>query len=165
MEVLRNTPSLLASMLKDLSPEWTEKNEGGESWSAYDIIGHLIHGEKTDWIPRARIILSDLDDKTFVPFDRFAQFKDSEGKSLEDLLEEFQLLRTKSLNELSELQISLDQLDLQGIHPALGPAKLKELLAAWVVHDLNHIAQISRVMAHQYKNCVGPWKAYLRILN
>jgi hypothetical protein len=164
LEILDRTPSVLNALLKDISMEWTSANEGGESWSVYDIIGHLIHGERTDWMVRAEIILSDRPDKTFEPFDRFAQFEKSKGKTLEQLLDEFEILREFNLGNLRSKNISMDELERKGIHPVFGEVSLSQLLAAWVVHDLNHIAQISRVMAKQYKSAAGPWVEYLRVL-
>jgi len=164
IEILRQTPTTLASMLSGLSDEWLHNNEGEHTWSPYDIIGHLVHGEKTDWIVRTKIILSSTENKTFEPFDRFAQEQDSKGKTIQDLLAEFKTLRAKNLDELTTLQISENDFIKQGMHPELGEVNLKQLLASWVVHDLGHIAQISRVMAKQYANEVGPWKAYLGIL-
>lgn len=165
LEILERTPDVLNTLLKNISADWTSNNEGGETWSVYDIIGHLIHGEKTDWIPRAEIILSEKSDKRFEPFDRFAQFKDSEGKSLTQLLDEFKILRKKNIEHLRSKNITEKNLEEKGIHPAFGEVTLSQLLSTWVVHDLNHIAQISRVMAKQYKAEVGPWIEYLRILN
>ena len=164
VEILERTPGVLISLLQNISPDWTSGNEGGESWSVFDIIGHLIHGEKTDWIPRAAIILSDSPDKKFHTFDRLAQFEDSKGKTLQELLVEFKQLRRKNIDYLHSLKLTGQQLEERGTHPAFGEVSLLQLLATWVVHDLNHIAQISRVMARQYKNEVGPWVAYLRIL-
>ena len=165
IEILERTPVVLESFLKDLSGAWTNCNEGGESWSAFDIVGHLIHGERTDWTQRLRIILGDGPDKTFTPFDRFAQFESSKGKSLNELLEEFKHLRYENLEFLRSLEIREDQFDLRAIHPSLGEVTLRQLLAAWVAHDLGHIAQICRVMAKQYKNEVGPWSEYLTVLH
>jgi hypothetical protein len=130
----------------------------------YDIIGHLIHAEKTDWITRAEIILSEKTDKTFEPFDRFAQFKESEGKSLVQLLDEFTTIRKKNIERLVSKKLTDKNLQEKGNHPVFGDVTLSQLLATWVVHDLNHIAQIARVMAYQYKAEVGPWIKYLRIL-
>ena len=152
-------------MLQNISPEWTSSNEGGETWSVYDIIGHLIHGEKTDWIPRASIILSGNPDKKFELFDRFAQFKESKGKSLKQLLDEFKILRKKNIDQLLSKKLTDKQLESKGVHPDFGEVALSQHLSSWVVHDLNHIAQISRVMANQYKFNVGPWRDYLKILN
>ena len=164
IEVLERTPAVLNSLLKGLSADWTSNNEGGDTWSVYDIIGHYIHGEKTDWVTRAKIILSAVADKRFEPFDRFAQFRDSEGKSLAQLLAEFEQLRKENINWLRAQQLTDSNLEQKGIHPAFGEVSLSQLLAAWVVHDLNHIWQISRVMANHYKADTGPWPAYLKIL-
>lgn len=164
IEILERTPSILDSFFNELSDDWTLNNEGENTWSPYDIIGHLIHGERTDWIERAKIIIYQQDDKTFESFDRYAQINESQGKSLAQLIEEFKLLRNDNLNELRALNISEEMLDLEGIHPELGKVNLNQLLATWVVHDLGHIAQISRVMAFQYKNEVGPWTDYLKII-
>lgn len=164
IEILERTPNVLTGMLQNLSPDWTTNNEGGETWNAYDIIGHLIHGEKTDWIPRMEIILSNKQDKTFVPFDRFAQFENSKGKSLAQLLDEFKTLRQQNMELLHSKKLTDKDLEATGIHPAFGEVTLSQLLSAWTVHDLNHIAQISRVMAKHYKTDVGPWVEYLGIL-
>jgi len=164
IEILERTPSTLETLLTGLSEEWFMNNEGEKTWSPYTVVGHLIHGEKTDWIPRARIILSDAEDKTFVPFDRFAQLTESQEKTIDELLAEFSSLRRENIQALRSLQIDDTKLTAKGIHPELGEANLKQLLSAWVVHDLGHIYQISRVMAKQYKGEVGPWKAYLKVL-
>jgi uncharacterized damage-inducible protein DinB len=164
IEILERTPDVLHCMLQSISTDWTSPNEGGETWSVYDIIGHLIHGEKTDWIVRMEIILSDDPDKKFVPFDRFAQFVNSKGKSLSQLLEEFKVLRAKGIEQLRSKNITQEDLGKRGIHPFFGSVSLSQLLAAWVVHDLNHIGQISRVMAKQYKDAVGPWVEFLGIV-
>ena len=165
LQILERTPKVLSELLAGLSDEWVMQNEGGESWSPYDIVGHLIHGERTDWIPRTRIILSGSGGKTFESFDRFAQFGESAGKSMDQLLHEFSELRRKNLQELKGLNLDEKALKKDGVHPELGPVKLKELLSAWVVHDLAHLAQISRVMAKQYGEAVGVWKRYMGILN
>lgn len=165
IEVLEQTPKTLQSFLGNLSDDWLYSNEGKDTWSPYDIVGHLIHGEKTDWIPRLKIILSDSTNKTFTSFDRFAQFKDSKGKSITQLLNEFKTLRTHNLNTLKALNLSQSQLQLKGMHPELGEVTLSQLLATWVTHDLGHIAQISRVMAKQYKTEVGAWVKYISFLN
>jgi hypothetical protein len=164
IEILERTPKMLKILLLGISPDWTFSNEGGDTWSVYDVVGHLIHGEKTDWIVRAEIILSDNSTKTFTPFDRFAQFEDSKGKNMIQLVEEFEDLRNKNLELLRSKKLSLQDLQKRGLHPALGEVTLSQLLATWVVHDLNHLSQISRVMAKQYKNEVGVWIEYLRIL-
>ncbi|MBV1923416.1 MAG: DinB family protein [Flavobacteriaceae bacterium] len=165
IEVLERTPTILYSYLYNISEEWLYNNEGGDSWSPFDIIGHLIHGEKTDWIPRTKIILSNSDDKSFIPFDRFAQFENSKGKSINELLKEFLSIRVHNLKVLKSLEITPEKLKLTGIHPEFGSITLEQLLATWVVHDLGHIAQVSRVLAHQYKDEIGPWKAYIPIVN
>lgn len=165
IEILERTPSVLTAMLQNLSPGFTSNNEGGDTWSAYDIIGHLIHGEKTDWMPRMEIILSNKQDKTFVPFDRFAQFENSKGKSLAQLLDEFKTLRQQNMDLLHAKNLTEKDLEATGLHPAFGEVSLAQLLAAWTVHDLNHIAQISRVMAKHYKTDAGPWVEYLSILH
>jgi hypothetical protein len=165
LEILERTPDVLIAMLQHLSDEWTSKNEGDETWSVYDVIGHLIHGEKTDWIPRMEIILSAEENKSFEPFDRLAQFEESRGKSLPQLLEEFKTLRLKNVEILRSKKLTKQHLNAIGIHPAFGEVTLSQMLATWTVHDLNHIAQISRVMGKQYKMAVGPWVAYLGILN
>jgi len=164
IQILERTPNVLDAMLRNISADWTLHNEGGESWSVYDIIGHLIHGEKTDWIPRAKIILSEKPGKKFEKYDRFAQFEESKGKSLSQLLNEFKILREKNIEILRSLNITDKNLQEKGIHPAFGEVTLSQLISTWVVHDLNHIAQISRVMAKQYKPDVGPWTEYLKIL-
>ena len=164
LEILERTSNVLIAMLQDISADWTSPNEGGDSWSVYDIIGHLIHGEKTDWVPRTEIILSENSDKKFTPFDRFAQFEDSKGKTLNQLLKEFKMLRERNIEQLRSKKITDKNLEEIGIHPAFGHVTLSQLLSTWVVHDLNHIAQISRVMANQYKTEVGPWVEYLKIL-
>jgi len=164
LEILDRTPQLLQLYLSGLSKEWTHNNEGPETWSAYDIIGHLIHGEKTDWIPRLKIILDDQIKEPFDSFDRFAQFEQSKGKSLAILLKEFADLRSQNLQFLRSCDLTQDDFKRTGMHPELGEVSLKHLLATWVTHDLGHIAQISRVMAKQYRQEVGPWLAYLSIL-
>lgn len=164
IEILERTPSTLGTLLDGLSEEWTENNEGEESWSPYDVVGHLIHGEKTDWIKRLEIVLADGGNKIFEPFDRFAQFEESKGKTLNQLLAEFKDIRTENLQYLKSKNLNGNDFYKKGIHPALGEATLENLLSTWVVHDLNHLSQISRVMAKQYKDSVGPWVEYLPIL-
>ena len=164
IEILERTPNVLIAMLQNISADWTSNNEGKETWTVYDIVGHLIQGEKTDWIPRMEIILSDKPDKTFEPFDRFAQFEESKGKSLTQLLDEFKRLRKKNIEHLHSKKVINKNFEEKGIHPAFGEITLSQLLSTWTVHDLNHIAQISRVMAKQYKAEVGPWIEYLKIL-
>ena len=163
-EILERTPRVLQTLLQDISPGWSQHNEGGDTWSPFDVEGLLIHGEKTDWVPRAEIILGNAPDKTFESFDRFAQFEASQGKTLETLLDTFAQLRAQNLNKLRAMNLSAEDLQKEGIHPQLGKATLKQLLSTWTVHDLGHIAQISRVMAKQYASEVGIWSAYLGIL-
>lgn len=163
--VLSKTPSLARAMLAGLPQECIRGNEGDNTWNPFDVIGHFIQGERTDWIPRARLILSDSEDKTFEKFDRFAQFRNSEGKSLEQLLTEFEQLREQNIKTLRSFNITEKDLKREGIHPALGKVNLAQLLATWVVHDLDHLAQILRVVAKQHHDNVGPWKAYLSILS
>ena len=162
--ILRRTPATLDAQLRGLPDAWARAVEGPDTWSAYDIVGHLIHGEETDWIPRARIILEHGEARAFDPFDRTAMFEQSKGKSLEELLDEFAALRARSLEELDGLQVTPDRLGLGGTHPELGRVTLGQLLATWVAHDLGHLAQVSRVLARQYAEEVGPWRAYLPIL-
>ena len=165
IEILERTPGVIEELLKGLAPEWVMNNEGNDTWSTYDIVGHLIHGEKTDWMIRMEIILSDNDDKTFQPFDRFAQFEQSKGKTLQQLIDEFKELRKQNIAILISKNINDSTLNKTGTHPAFGSVTLSQLLSTWVVHDLSHIAQIARVMAKQYKTAVGPWQAYLPIVN
>ena len=164
ISLLSRTPATLNSLLRDLPEAWTLCNEGESTWSTFDIVGHLIHGERTDWMPRARIILRYGERRTFEPFDRLAQKRESLGKSLAQLLDEFNRLRSENLHELRALNLDQNQLTLRGLHPELGAVTLSELLATWAVHDLTHLHQISRVMAHQYQDAVGPWSAYLGVL-
>jgi len=163
--ILERTPFVLRQWLTGLPEAWTRCTEGAESWCAYDIVGHLIHGEKTDWLPRLRIILTHGTQRPFDPFDRFAQFENSKGKDLEQLLAEFAALRKSNLEELRKAQISESDMEKKGVHPAFGEVTLRQLLATWTVHDLGHIAQIARVMAKQYKTEVGPWAEYLPVLS
>jgi len=165
VEILERTPIVLESMLSELSGSWIKTNEGENTWSPYDILGHLIFGEKTDWIVRIKIILSQSENKMFEPFDRFAQLKEKQDKNISELVAEFKNLRKNNLIELRSLNITNTNFELKGIHPELGEVTLEQLISTWVVHDLGHIAQISRVMAKQYKTNVGPWNAYLGILS
>ncbi|MEQ8903797.1 DinB family protein [Ekhidna sp.] len=161
--ILERTPIVLKELLKDLPNDWITPNEGPDTWSPFDVVGHLIHGEKTDWVPRTKIILEDGVDKPFEPFDRFAQFENSKGKSLNELLDQFDNLRKANLKELKSLDVE-NNLKKKGRHPELGEVTLSNLLSSWVVHDLGHISQITRVMAKQYIDEVGIWKKYLGIL-
>ena len=162
--LLTRTPATLNALLRGLPNIWVLRNQGQGTWSAFDIVGHLIVGERTDWMPRARIILENGEARPFDPFDRFAQAKESQDKSLEQLLDEFARLRRESLAALQSLNLQQKDLTRRGRHPALGVVTLAELLATWAVHDLTHLHQLSRVMAHQYSDAVGPWSAYLGVL-
>jgi hypothetical protein len=165
IEILRQTPYTLMRMLDGLSPEWTRSRGDMENWSPYDVIGHLIHGEETDWIPRAEIILEHGTGRPFDKYDRLAQFERSKGRPLSDLLQEFAHLRSHSLEKLVNFGLTPERLALKGMHPALGEVTLEQLLSAWVVHDLNHIRQIVAYMAREYSEAVGPWKEYLSIID
>jgi DinB superfamily len=162
--VLSRTPASLNALLRGLPDIWVQRNEGKDTWSAFDIVGHLIVGERTDWMPRARIILENGEARPFDPFDRFAQVKQSRGKSFEQLLDDFARLRAENLAALQALTLQPEDLKRRGKHPELGVVTLAELLATWAVHDLTHVHQLSRVMAHQYRDAVGPWRAYLGVL-
>jgi DinB superfamily len=162
--VLARTPAALDAMLRGLPDKWVQSNEGENTWSAFDIVGHLIVGERTDWMPRVRIILQNGEARPFDPFDRFAQSRESRGKSLEQLLDDFARLRRENLATLQALNLQQEDLIRRGRHPALGVVTLSELLATWAVHDLTHVHQLSRVMAFQYRDVVGPWRAYLGVL-
>jgi hypothetical protein len=162
--LLTRTPATLNALLRGLPDLWTHRNEGKDTWSAFDIIGHLIVADRTDWMPRVRTILEHGESRPFEPFDRFAQAKESEGKSLEQLLDGFSRLRSESLAALQALNLQSADLARRGKHPALGSVTLRELLATWAVHDLTHLHQLSRVMAYQYREEVGPWSAFLGVL-
>ena len=164
VELLSRTPQTLDGLLRNLPDPWVRGNEGPGSWSAFDILGHLIHGEETDWVPRAKIILEHGESRTFEPFDRFAQLEKSKGKSLIQLLDEFKSLRTLNLAALEQMNITPDQLAMRGTHPELGCVTLGQLLATWVAHDLSHVAQAVRVMCRQYSGAVGPWRQYLTLM-
>ncbi len=164
-DILRRTPSVVDRLLRGTSGSWFDAREGLGTWSALDVIGHLVFGEETDWVPRARIILEFGEKKPFEPFDRFAMLTRFANWSLDQLLDRFAELRRENLRIVESWNLTADQLALPGRHPALGPVNLRQLLAAWVVHDLNHIGQIVRVMAKSYTDDVGPWRAYLSILN
>jgi uncharacterized damage-inducible protein DinB len=162
--ILERTPRVIESLAKDLPPQWSQVNEGPETWNVYDVIGHLIHGETTDWIARMDIILQQGEDRAFPPFQRFAMFEESKGKTLNQLIEEFALVRNQNLNILKSKQLTEEQLGLKGIHPKFGEVTLRQLLSTWVAHDMGHLAQMARVIAKQYKSEAGPWVEYLRIL-
>ncbi len=163
--VLERTPKVIRSLLTGLPDSWIRGDEGPETWSPFDVVGHLIHGERTDWIPRARIIIEEGTGRPFDPFDRIAMFRESRSKTLGALLDEFAKLREANLATLASFQLTPQKLALAGTHPALGRVTLAQLLAAWVVHDLDHLGQMARVMAKQYSPEVGPWKKYLSILS
>lgn len=162
--LLPRTPATLNALLRGLPDIWVHSNEGNETWSAFDIVGHLIVGERTDWMPRARIILEHGETRAFDPFDRLAQEKESQGKSLNQLLDEFARLRKENVAALEQLNLQPQDLARRGKHPELGVVTLSQLLATWAVHDLTHLHQLSRVMAHQYRDAVGPWSVYLGVL-
>ncbi len=165
LEVLERTPATLQSLVGGLSTTWTHSSGEKGSWTPHEIVGHLIHGEETDWIPRARILLEHGEARPFDPFDRFAQLERFKEEPTERLLDRFARLRRRNLDELKAMKISDAQWDLRGTHPALGTVTLRELCATWVVHDLGHVAQIARVMSKHYSDAVGPWKEYLPVLN
>jgi hypothetical protein len=164
LELLERTPEALSRLLRDLPEAWTRANEGPDTWSAFDIVGHLIAGERSDWMTRTHTILEHGEARRFTPFDRFSQFETSRGKSMNKLLDEFADLRLNNLVELKDLELSEEDLVKRGTHPDFGPVTLGQLLATWTVHDLNHLAQVSRVMAKQYRGEVGPWAAHLPVL-
>jgi DinB family protein len=164
MALLTRTPAALNALLRDLPETWTLRNEGENTWSAFDVVGHLLHGERTDWMPRASMMLQFGETKAFESFDRWGQERESEGKSLGQLLDEFARARSESLDQLRALNLRQEDLARRGRHPALGMVTLSELLATWAAHDLTHLHQISRIMAHQYREAVGPWSVYLGVL-
>lgn len=164
-EILERTPRVLRSLLQGLDDNWILNNEGLDTFSPYDVVGHLLHGEKTDWAVRIRRILEEGTSQPFDPYNRFAQYEESKGKDLLQLMNEFEQLRYENLEWLKSLKLSEADFDKKGMHPSLGEVTLKNLLATWVVHDLTHIAQITRVMAKQYKEEMGPWTEFFRILS
>lgn len=165
LEVLERTPATFRALLGGLPEAWTAPNEGPDTFSAFDNLGHLVHGERTDWIPRVRVILAQGTNRRFEPFDRFAHYRESEGKTMAELLDEFARLRAESLTTLRGWRLTERELALEGEHPELGPVTLRQLLATWVAHDLGHVAQTARVLAKQYREAVGPWRAYLPVLD
>jgi hypothetical protein len=165
LEILERTPAVLTALLAGLSDDWVMPNEGPETFSPYDVVGHLIHGEKTDWTARAKMILESGNTKTFVKWDRVAMYEESKGKKLQQLLDEFAAIRKENMVWFRSLNLPVEDLDKKGMHPVLGDVTLRNLLATWVVHDLTHIAQITRVMAKQYKEEMGPWPEFFRILS
>jgi DinB superfamily len=162
--LLARTPAALDALLRDLPAMWTRRNEGESTWNAIDIVAHLIHTERTDWMPRAQVILQSGESRTFEPFDRLGFVREREGKTPDQLLDEFARLRQKSLADLRALNLRPEDLALRGRHPAFGVVTLGQLLATWAAHDLTHLHQLSRVMAHQCREAVGPWAAYLGVL-
>jgi hypothetical protein len=162
--ILTRTPNVVRAMLQGLPQQWVIGNEGENTWSPFDVVGHLIHGERTDWIPRARIILEAGESQAFEPFDRYAQLEESRGKSLEELMDVFEALRRDNIRALMAMGLSSQDFKRTGRHPELGKVTLGELIATWVTHDLDHIVQISRTMAKQYGEAVGPWKAYISVV-
>ncbi len=165
LSILARTPAALDAMLRGLPEPWLHANEGPETWSPFDVVGHLIHGERTDWVPRLRLILEQGDARPFEPFDRFAMFEENRGKSIAELLETFATLRAQNVETVHALQLEPADLTRRGTHPALGPVTLGQLLATWVTHDMTHMAQISRVIAKQFQDEVGPWRQYIGVLN
>ena len=163
--LLTRTPATLNALLRDLPETWTSTNEGENTWTVFDVVGHLIHGERTDWMPRVKRILEFGEAKTFDPFDRFAQTRESQGKALPQLLDAFSRLRADNLTELRALNLQPQDIQRRGRHPALGVVTLSELLAAWAAHDLTHLHQISRTMAYQYHEAVGPWSKFLGVMH
>ena len=163
-DILRRTPATLRALLDGIAEPWARGNEGPDTFSPFDVVGHLIDGEETDWIARARIILGRGPDPTFDPYDRFRHYARNQGRTLDSLLDEFARLRAANLELLTSWNLGDAELDLRGNHPSLGPVTLRHLLATWVVHDLGHLAQVARVMAKQYRDGVGPWVQYLPVL-
>ncbi|MGH9488167.1 MAG: DinB family protein [Terriglobales bacterium] len=164
VSLLARTPATLTALLSDLPEAWTHSNEGGATWSVCDVIGHLVHTERTDWMPRARMVLRSGEAETFEPLDRLAFAPESQGKPLTQSLVDFARLRSDNLDELRAMNLQDSDLALRGRHPALGSVALSQLVAAWAVHDLTHLHQISRIMAHQYRDATGPWVRYLGVL-
>ena len=165
VSLLTRFPTTLDVLLRGLPEMWILRNEGETTWSAFDVIGHLVHAERADWLPRVRTILEFGETRTFDSFDRWAYLRESKAQSLEQLLDEFARLRSENLAELHELDLRPADFTRRGRHPAFGPVTLSELLATWVTHDLTHLHQISRLMAYQYREAVGPWSAYLGVLH
>jgi DinB family protein len=163
--LLSRTPATLDALLRGLPEPWTAAHEGGETWSPFDVLGHLIHGEQADWIPRLKIVLTAGDSRAFEPFDRLAQFAAPAGLTVEDRLDEFARRRADSLRALAGFNLTPPDLDRPGRHPVFGAVTLRQLLATWVAHDLDHVVQVTRVLARQYSDEVGPWRAYLRVIS
>lgn len=165
VSVLERTPNVLGSLLSRMREDWTRANEGPDTWSPVQVLRHLVENEETNWMVRARVILSQGPNRRFEPLDRFQHLGSNEGKTLGELLDRFAELRSRNLSDLKDLKLGDAQLELTGEHPEFGSVTLEQLLATWVVHDLNHIGQIARVMAKQYRDAVGPWRAYLPVLS
>jgi DinB superfamily len=164
ISLLTRTPASLDTLLRDLPETWTFCNEGPNTWSAFDVVAHLLYGEQADWIPRAKFLLQFGEARAFEPFDRQGHVRAGQGKSLPQLLDEFARARSESLNQLRALNLRPEDLERRGRHPAFGPVTLSQHLATWAAHDLTHLHQVSRIMAHQYREAVGPWRAYLGVL-
>ena len=164
ISLISRTPAVLNALLRDLPEAWTLGTEGKDTWSPFDIVGHLIHGERTDWMPRIRMILEFGESRTFVPFDRRAQERENKGKSMGQLLDEFDRLRSANVGDLRALKLQPEDMERRGRHPVFGVVTMSQFLATWAAHDMTHLHQISRVMAHQYREAVGPWTAYLGVL-
>ena len=162
LEILERTPSVLETLLAGLSDEWIVNNEGENTFSPYDVVGHLLHGEKTDWMTRTKMILEKGTNQTFATYDRFAMYEESKGKNLMQLLNEFRIERLKNIELLKSFSLDDTKLNMKGVHPKFGEVTLRQLLSTWVIHDLTHTAQITRVMAKQYKTEMGPWLEYFR---
>ncbi len=165
VEILRRTPGILRMLLQDIHPDWIMNNEGPDTFSPFDVLGHLVHGEKTDWTARIKMILEYGNTRPFETFDRFAMYEESKGKTLAGLLDDFENLRADNIQWLLKLKLGEGDFTRAGLHPLLGEVSLENLLATWVVHDLTHIAQVTRVMAKQYKEAVGPWTEFFRLLH
>jgi len=164
ISLLSRTPATLDALLRDLPDAWTTVNEGGQTFNAFDVVGHLAHGERADWIPRVQCILEFGESRAFERFDRFAQERESAGKSLPQLLDEFADLRARNLAQLRALKLTDQHLQLRGMHPRLGSVTLGNLLATWAAHDMTHLHQVARILAHQYRDAVGPWSVFLGVL-
>jgi hypothetical protein len=164
ISLLARTPATLDALIRDLPETLTFRNEGESTWSVFDVVGHLIHGERTDWMPRAKIVLQFGETRAFDPFDREGHVEEIQGKSLGQLLDEFRSARAENLTQLQALNLRPEDLERRGRHPAFGIVTLSELLATWAAHDLTHLHQIARIMAHQYRKDVGPWSAYLGVM-
>lgn len=163
--ILSQTPQVIDDLVRHLDDRWLHAKEGPDTWTLHEVVAHLIFGEQTDWIPRIQIIMGEGDDKNFIPFDRSGHFSIAAGRTIESLLHQFAGLRKENLHILASMDITEDDLRKTGVHPAFGEVTLSQLLAAWVTHDMTHLAQLSRVIAKQYEEGVGPWRAYMRVLN